>query len=258
MTFKHTLIALASSALLVTGFAQAADATPATPAATTAHSTKMTDRQMAQSGNMKADREQLQQKLRAGKNRADYEKILKDNGYRISAINEDKKDYLEYEVVKGGSSYEVQIDFKDGATQASEIEVENNMWRADATKRMMKDQNYQHAGVLTADPKNRYSDSRYMKGWTNEKDRLEKALPLNLKAADYRAKLESMGYKVTAVNDRETDYLEYEIAKGENSYEVQIDLDSGTGMAKKIDVTSNLWEADGTERATDRAKEMKK
>jgi len=254
MKFKHTFITIASSALLVTGLAQAADTT----AATTAHPANMTDRQMAKSGTMKADREQLQQKLVAGKSRADYEKILKDNGYRISAINEDKKDYLEYEVVKGRSSYEVQIDFKNGAAMASKIEVDNNMWRAEATERMMKDEKYQHAGAMVVDPTGRYSDRRYMKSWTDEKDRLEKSLPKNLKAADYRSKLEGMGYKVTAVNDRDKDYVEYEIAKGENSYEVQIDLDAKTGMAKKIDVTSNLWEADATDRATDRAKEMKK
>lgn len=271
MKLKHTLIAIASSTLLVTGVAHAADTTAAmapsakasasvanAKAAADATAARMTDRQMARSGNMKADREQLQQKLRAGKNRADYAKILKDNGYRISAINEDKKDYLEYEVVKGGGSYEVQIDFENGATQASKVEVENNMWRADATERMMKDDKYQHANALVVDPKGRYSDRRYMKGWTDEKDRLEKALPMNLKASDYRSKLEGLGYKVTAVNDRETDYVEYEISKGENSYEVQIDLDKGTGMAKKIDVTSNLWEAEATDRATDRAKEMKK
>ena len=249
MKIKHTLIAIASSTLLVSGLAQAADTTP-TPMG---QSNMMTDRQMAKSGYMKADREQLQQKLKAGKTRADYEKILKDNGYRISAINEDKKDYLEYEVVKGGSSYEVQIDFKNGAAQASKVEVAANMWRADATKRMQKDENYQHAGVLVADPKGMYSDRRNMKGWTDEKARLEKALPLNLKAADYRSKLEGLGYKVTAVNDREKDYVEYEIVKGENSYELQIDLDTRTGMARKIDVTSNLWEDQATDRATEAA-----
>jgi len=254
MKIKHTLVAIASSALLATGLAQAADTTPATAP----HSAKMTDRQMAKSGNMKSDREQLQQKLRAGKNRTDYEKILQNNGYRISAINKDSKDALEYEVVKGGNSYEVQIDFNNGTTQASKIEVEPNMWRADGTERMMKNDNYKHAGALVADPKGRYSDRSYIKGWTDEKDSLEKALPLKLKAADYRAKLEGMGYKVTSVNDREKDYVEYEIAKGDNSYEVQIDLDASTGTAKKIDVTSNMWEADATERATDRSKDQKK
>lgn len=59
---------------------------------------------------------------------------------------------------------------------------------------------------------------------------------------------------MTAVNDREKDYVEYEIVKGENSYEVQIDLDSKTGMGSKINVTSNLWEAEATERAADKKK----
>lgn len=274
MKFKYTLVALASSALLASGVSHAAAHTEKTPAAagtpmaqpnnamgtpaTAAPTTRMTDRQMAKSDQMKDDREQLQQKLRAGKNRADYQKILKDNGYRISAINQDKKDYVEYEVVKAGSSFEVQMDFDKGATQATKVEVENNMWRAKGTERMMKDEKYMPTAALVADPKGRYSDRRYMKGWTDEKDRLEKALPMNLKAADYRSKIEGMGYKVTAVNDREKDYVEYEIVKGENSYEVQIDLDTKTGMASKIDVTSNLWEADATERATDRAKDMKK
>lgn len=50
---------------------------------------------------------------------------------------------------------------------------------------------------------------------------------------------------------------EYEFAKGENIYEVQINRDAGTGMAMKIDITSDLWEAEATNRATDRAKDMK-
>jgi hypothetical protein len=255
MKFKHTLIALASSTLLATGVAHAADPV----ANTSAPSTRMTDRQMSQPNNpMAAERDMLVKKLQAGTNRADYERILKDNGFRISGINEDKKDYLEYEVVKGQTSYEVQVDFKDGAKRATKVEVAPNMWRSGATERMMKDPKYQYPGAMAVDSKGKYSDRRNMQGWTDEKDRLEKALPMNLKAADYRSKIEGMGYKVTAVNDREKDYVEYEIVKGENSYEVQIDLDERTGMAKKVDVTSNLWEADATDRATDRAGDKKK
>lgn len=285
MKLKHTLIALASSALFVTGVTQAADTTaaPSAKAAASAATAKAaasanaaasaataasgpttaaaiygntTERRQGPSSDMKADREQLQEKLRAGKSRADYEKIVKDNGYRISAINEDKKDYLEYEVVKGVTSFEVQIDFKDGAAQASKVNVANNMWPADGTQRMVQDEKYQHTGALVVDPSGRYSDRRNMKGWTDEKDGLQKALPLKLKPAEYRTKLEGMGYKVTNVNDRDKDYVEYEIVKGVNSYEVQIDLNEATGTATKIDVTNNLWEASATDDATDRAKEM--
>jgi hypothetical protein len=111
---------------------------------------------------------------------------------------------------------------------------------------------------VTVDPDGRYSDRRYLKSWTDEKARLEKALPASTKVADLRSSIEAMGYKVTAVNDRERDYVELEIVKGENSYEVQIDVDAATGLAKDVDVTSNLWEADATDRATDRASDAKK
>lgn len=252
MKFRTTLIAVASSTMLATGLAQAANPTaPATPEA------RVADKNMANPGPGSDARDALEKKLRSGKNRADYERILKNDGYRISAINEDKKDYLEYEVVKGKTSYEVQIDFKDGAAQASEIAVQPNIWRADMTKRMLEEPNFQNTAPLVADTQGRYSDRRFMKGWTDEKERLEKALPAKLKASEYRSKLEGMGYKVTAVNDKEKDYVEYEIVKGDNSYEVQIDLDPSTGMARDVEVASNWWEAEATERSTDRAADRK-
>jgi hypothetical protein len=129
--------------------------------------------------------------------------------------------------------------------------VTNNLWRADATKRMLDDASYKPAAPLAADPQARYSDRRYLKAWTDEKDRLERALPPNQPVAVYRGMLEQQGYKITAVNDREADYVEYEIVKGDNSYEVQIDLDPKTGLGKEVDVTSNAWDAEGTERAKD-------
>ncbi len=198
------------------------------------------------------EKDALEQKLQAGNKRADYGRILQSNGYRIAAVNADKNDYLEYEVVKGSRSYEVQLDFEGVTTKASNIDVTTNMWRADATKRMMEDSNYRLQGAPVADPEGHYSDRRYMKAWTDEKERLERALPLNLQVADYKSKIEQLGYKFTAVNEREKDYVEYEIAQGDNSYEVQIDLDPKTQRAKEIDVTSNLWEADPTDAATDR------
>ncbi len=253
MKLKQHLIAIASATLLATGLAHAADSTTVVVVpATTGDRPATTVNGRVDRNAMNVDREALEQKLRAGKNRADYAKILEANGYRIAAINDDSKDYLEYEVVKGQHSYEVQLDFKDGAARATEIDVAMNVWRADATKRMMEDANYKHAGPLVADKDARYSDRRYMKAWDDEKGRLEKALQPNLEVSKYRPAIEAMGYQVTAVNDREADYVEYEIARGDNSYEVQIDINPQTRIAKEVDVTSNLWEADATDRATDR------
>ena len=39
--------------------------------------------------------------------------------------------------------------------------------------------------------------------------------------------------------------------KGDNSYEVQIDLDPTTKLGKEVDVTSNLWDAESTDRTKD-------
>lgn len=252
------LIAIASTTLLASGLALAQTSPPmppSAPAATNAPMASVSERMLPgreRRAAMQGEREQLKTNLSAGLNRADYAKILANNGYRIATINADKKDYLEYEVVKGGNSYEVQLNFDKGLAKATKIDVATNMWRADATKRMMKDASYKQAGALVADKDSRFSDRRYMKAWSDEKSRLEKALPLNMKLADYRAKIEQQGYKITTVNEREKDYVEYEIAKGENSYEVQIDIDPQTGLGKKIDVTSNLWEAEATDKAMDK------
>ncbi|MGE0310197.1 MAG: hypothetical protein AB7P21_01060 [Lautropia sp.] len=195
------------------------------------------------------NKERLEQALSGAQGRADYAKILQQQGYRIAAINSDKPDYLEYEVVKGDQSYEVQLDFDDKGSKASKVDVTTNMWRAENTKRMMKDPNYQSDTALVADPEGRYSDRRNMKAANDEKDRLEKAMKPGQAPAAYRKQIEDMGYKITSVNDREKDYVEYEIVKGDNSYEVQIDLDDKTRMGKSIDVTTNMWETDSTERA---------
>jgi hypothetical protein len=171
MKLQRHLIAIASATLLAGGLATAQTTTPATPATpTTPSATNMPpaasteravpnrDRREAMTG----EKDQLEEKLRAGQNRADYAKILESSGYRIAAINADKKDYLEYEVVKGEHSYEVQLDFDKGSAKATKIDVATNMWRADATKRMMKDADYKHAGPIVADKDSRYSDRRYM------------------------------------------------------------------------------------------------
>ena len=200
---------------------------------------------------MNQEKDQLELKLKSVQTRADYAKALQSSGYRISAINEDKPDYLEYEIVKGNYSYEVQLDFDNGAARATKIDVTNNIWRADSTEKMLKDPQYKAPTALVADPKNNYSDRQHMQSWTNEKDQLEIALAPKQTLDAYKATLKQRGYAITSVNEQKADYVEYEIVKGDNSYEVQIKLDPSTKLAKDVDVTSNLWDAEGTDRAKD-------
>ncbi len=61
------------------------------------------------------------------------------------------------------------------------------------------------------------------KRWQMTSDELEKSLGVGHDKAYYRQALEKMGYAITAKNYDEPDYLEYEIVKGDESYEVQVE-----------------------------------
>ena len=191
------------------------------------------------------EKEMLQKQLKMGESKAYYSKALTDQGFQITSINSDKPSEVEYEVVKNNRSYEVQLDF-DNAGKASKVDVLSNMWRADATKAAMTGKVVPAAtGYMKGNEA--YSDRARMKNWTGEKERIEKALAVGKDKNWYAGELKKLGYQVTSVNDREKDYLEYEIVKGGETYEVQIDLDNTIG--KKVDVTTNMWQSDATEKA---------
>lgn len=192
------------------------------------------------------DKDQLEKALQSAADRNGYLKALNDMGYMVTAINADRPEYLEYEIVKGTNSYEVQIDFDKGMQKAKKIDVTTNLWRTDATKAATRGEKVAAATKLNA-ANARFSDRERMKGWSGEKEQLEKALAVGQNKPQYDALLKKMGYQITSVNDVEKDYLEYEVVKGDHSYEVQIDLDNKVG--KKIDVTTNMWAAEATEKA---------
>ena len=193
-------------------------------------------------------KEELERALMKGKDKAYYRQELEKRGYAITAVNSDDKDYLEYEVMKNGLSWEVQVDFENGISD--KVDIANNVWKADGTKQAMdnKDYKYVYPAGLTKNP-HMYSDRTRGKQWEGEKDALEKNLGIGHDRNYYRGALEKAGYKVTAVNDREDDEIEYEVVKGDTSYEVQIEFDTKTMKSTDVDVKPNWWEADATERA---------
>lgn len=197
-----------------------------------------------------SDKEMLQKQLKMGESKAYYLKALKDQGFQITSINSEKPSEVEYEVVKNGRSYEVQLDF-DNAGKASKVDVSTNMWRTDATKAAMRGKTVPAASGYVKGNET-YSDRVRMKSWTGEKERLEKALAVGKDKNWYAGELKKLGYQVTSVNDREKNYVEYEIVKGGETYEVQIDFDNTIG--KKVDVTTNMWQSDATEKALANAK----
>jgi uncharacterized protein YmfQ (DUF2313 family) len=191
--------------------------------------------------------DELEKALGIGHDKAYYRQSLEKMGYAITAKNYDQPDYLEYEVVKNGDSYEVQVDFENGKSDAIDVTV--NMWRADSTVAALRDKDYKYAypTALTAAAE-RVSDRARGKLWADEKDKLENALGIGHERGYYRPALEKLGYRVTSVNDNDTDHLEMEIVKGDQSYEVMVDFDTATKKSTEVDVETNIWEAERTEK----------
>jgi hypothetical protein len=94
---------------------------------------------------------------------------------------------------------------------------------------------------------NQYSDRDRRAGWEKGKQELERALKTGQDKETYRREFEKLGWKITSVNYDKPDYVEWEIVKGDQTYEVQIDLKEN--KATKIDVAPNMWKAKATEEA---------
>jgi uncharacterized protein YmfQ (DUF2313 family) len=198
---------------------------------------------------VKSEEEKLEQALKTGEEKGFYRRELEKMGWQITAVNYDKPDYLEYEIVKGKDTFEVQVDFDKQSHKATKVDVTTNIWKADATKQALKsNKKVAYPNKTTANP-TRYSDRDRMKATKNDKEKLEQALKTGEEKAFYRRELEKMGWKVTSVNYDKPDYVEYEIVKGDKSYEVQIDLDKNSHKATKVDVAYNAWQTDATENA---------
>src|SRR4030095_4670734 len=198
---------------------------------------------------MKGEKDKLEQALKTGEEKGFYRRELEKMGWQITAVNYDKADYLEYEVVKGKDSFEVQMDLDKQSHKATKVDVTTNMWKADATKRALtSNKKVEYPNKTTANP-TRYSDRDRMKTAKSDSDKLEQALKTGEDKDFYRRGLKKMGWKVTSVNYDKPDYVEYEIVKGDKSYEVQIDLDKNSHKATKVDVTYNAWQTEATENA---------
>jgi uncharacterized protein YmfQ (DUF2313 family) len=194
------------------------------------------------------EKNQLEQTLKTGEERDFYRRELDKMGWQITAVNYDKPDYLEYEIVKGPSTYEVQVSFDKNSHKANKVDVAWNMWKAESTEKALKGEKVDYPKRTTTNP-SRYSERDMIKSSKNEKTRLEHALKTGEERAFYRRELEKMGWQITSVNYDKPDYVEYEVVKGSSTYEVQIDLDKNSRKANKVNVAYNLWKAETTNKA---------
>jgi uncharacterized protein YmfQ (DUF2313 family) len=197
----------------------------------------------------KDEEDKLEKALKTGEEKDFYRRELEKMGWQITSVNYDKPDYVEYEIVKGNDSYEVQIDFDKNSRKATKVDVTTNVWKTDATENALKTGKKGAYPKKTTDNPARYSDRDRAKSSQDEEDKVEKALKTGEEKDFYRRELEKMGWKITSVNYDKADYVEYEIVKGDQSYEVQIDFDKNSRKATKVDVAANAWKADATKKA---------
>jgi hypothetical protein len=194
------------------------------------------------------ERERLESALSRVTERTGFAAAIEAQGYRIASLNADEPDYLEFEIVKGRASHEVRIEFDPKSKKVRDLDVDRNLWLSDTAERMLEDPNYVAAAPLAPARDAGSSDRTRIDAWDDEKDRLEKLLQ-GRDVATIPDELRKAGYEITSTNDREAGYIEFEIARGENSFEVQIDVDRSSRRAEDVDVTSNLWKARSTREA---------
>lgn len=199
--------------------------------------------------NAKNEEDKLERALKTGEGKDFYRRELEKMGWQITSVNYDKPDYLEYEIVKGNDSYEVQIDLDKNSRKATKVDVALNVWKTEATESALASRKKVDYPKGTTTNPERYSDRDRMKTAKDAEDKLEQALKTGESKDFYRRELEKMGWKVTSVNYDKPDYVEYEIVKGDDSYEVQIDFDKNSNKATKVDVAMNAWKADATKQA---------
>lgn len=92
----------------------------------------------------------------------------------------------------------------------------------------------------------KFSDREYREQWERGKEELTSLLKSGEERDFYRRELEKADYAITSVNYDKADSFEYEVVKGDRTYEVQVDLDKNSQRASRVNVGTNLWPAETT------------
>jgi uncharacterized protein YmfQ (DUF2313 family) len=249
MNMRRTLLTIAVGGMILSLPATIPTAIADEAKRTSDHS-RYSDRDRMKSSN--DEKQHLEQALKVGEEKAFYRRELEKMGWQITSVNYDKPDYLEYEIVKANKTFEVQVNFDKNSHKSTKVDVAWNGWQTDATKEALKEKKKIDHPKTASNPK-LFSDRDRMKSSKNDKERLEKALKTGEEKAFYRRELEKMGWQISSVNYDKPDYSEYEIVKGDKTFEVQVDFDKNSHKATKVDVTSNIWKANATENALKQA-----
>jgi hypothetical protein len=193
----------------------------------------------------------LEERLQPGKAPAAYRQELRDLGYTITSTNYDTPNYVEYEVVKGDRTYEVQIDVDSYTGNATNIEIEANLWKTNRTQARM---NFNESMAALDDPNYIMVITPLYTVDTRQRTELEKMvrdlerIPTGLSKGSYSNALEERGYRVldsTQKNDR----TQFRVAKNGREALVHVRFDEDTGKAEQVSAFPLLLNAGAQQQA---------
>jgi uncharacterized protein YmfQ (DUF2313 family) len=195
----------------------------------------------------------LQKNLPPGQSVDVYRKKLDELGYKVTSTNYNNPDYVEYEIVKGDQTWEVQIDVDENTHKATKVEVASNMWKTDATKQALA-----HA-TPAAENSSTYSENRRTALRNNEysdrdrttTDQLVKeleALPVGHDKQYYKETLRQRGYDIARIDKDSSDELKMEAVKNGHSVKMDVSFNEDTGKSTKVDASSLWAESESTTR----------
>jgi uncharacterized protein YmfQ (DUF2313 family) len=211
---------------------------------------------------------ELQKNLSPGQPADAYRRKLENLGYKVTSVNYDKPDYLEYEVVKGDQTWEVQVDVDQDTHRATKVDVVQNLWKTDATKAALED----NRRVATNDESAYHGDRRAgdhdytsaerrrtaeaRNNQYSDRDRTStsqlvkeiEGLPTGHDKQYYKEALRKRGYDIARVDKDDTDQMKLEAVKDGRSVKVDIDFDEDTGRSTKVNASSLWAESEATTR----------
>jgi hypothetical protein len=201
---------------------------------------------------------ELQKQLQPGMNPESYGKKLDQMGYKITSTNYDNPDYLEYEIVKGDQTWEVQIEVDDDTRKATQVDIAQNVWKTEETEAALE-----RATATGGDGEqrrtmrmrnNQYSDRD--RATTEQLVRELEALPVGHDKDYYKKALRKNGYEITKVNTDDGDELSLEAVKNGNSVQLEISFDENNAQSTEVDA-STLWAESESTTRTREAQERK-
>jgi hypothetical protein len=194
---------------------------------------------------------ELQRQLQPGQPANAYRKKIEELGYQVTSVNYDEDDYLEYEVVKGDQTYEVQLDVNEDTGRVEAVDIAMNVWRTEATEQALEQNRAAGRTMATAARRaNPYSD--------RDRARSEQliseleALPTGRDKQFYKNELQRRGYEITKVNTDDQDELSLEAVKQGQSVELNVSFDEDSGRSTAIDADSLWMESEATTQARER------